>query len=494
MGIIIRQSLKTSLVSYLGVAIGAFNLMWLYPKFLAPEEIGLIRVVQDIAVVFVGLTHLGTLSITDKFFAYFRDHTQKHHGFLPVTLSISLLFFIFYCVLVLIFKDIILGFYEEKSPQIGVYFYYTIPLTFFMLYQLALDAYMRVHFRIVVSGFLREVFLRVMTGILVLAYFSRIINFDQLMIGVAAVYGLIVFILLYYIYSLNILYMNIDFRLIGKKFLKDVVLFYSYVAIAGFHRMIISRIDILMIPAFLGTKDVGIYSIALFIGAMIDLPSRAVNQISTPIIAQAWADNNIEKIQEVYQKSVVNQFIMGGLLFLGIWCNVDSIFYLMPKGEIYESGKYVILFIGLARLIEMVAGASDVIILHSKYYGFNTTLIIVLALLLFFTNLTFIPIFQIIGAALATALSIFLYTVVKFSFLWIKFRLQPFSRKSIWTVVAIGVTFIVVNALPYAHTAIFDILARSMIVSIVFMSIIVVFRVSGEINQLAYKIVGKLHL
>jgi succinyl-CoA synthetase beta subunit len=43
----------------------------------------------------------------------------------------------------------------------------------------------------------------------------------------------------------------------------------------------------------------------------------------------------------------------------------------MPKGDIYQSGKYVVLFIGLTRLIEMAAGASDVIILHSKYYRFK---------------------------------------------------------------------------------------------------------------------------
>ena len=42
MGIIIRQGIQTSIISYAGVAIGAFNVLWLFPKFLGAGEIGLI--------------------------------------------------------------------------------------------------------------------------------------------------------------------------------------------------------------------------------------------------------------------------------------------------------------------------------------------------------------------------------------------------------------------------------------------------------------------
>jgi O-antigen/teichoic acid export membrane protein len=399
-----------------------------------------------------------------------------------------------YCLVVWVFEDSILNIYKEKSPQIGAYFYYTIPLTFFMLFQLALDAYTRVHLRIVVSGFLREVFLRIATCLLVLLYFARYINFNQFMLGLVYVYGLIVVGLLIYILKLKILYLHIDFRQINKTFLKDLFSFYLYVIIVGFHRTVISRIDTLMIPALLSTRSVGIYSIALFIGAMIDLPSRAVNQISTPIISQAWADRDIEKIQDIYQKSSVNQFIIGGLLFLGVWCNVDNIFRLMPNGDIYESGKYVILLISLTRLIEMASGASDMIILQSQYYRFNTILIIALAILLFFTNLVFIPIYYITGAAIATVLSVLLYTLAKFGFLWMKFRLQPFTKRSFWIAIALVTTLVLTNFVPYAQSAIIDVMARSILVTIIFMSIILSFRVSEEMSQFISQVVDKVRV
>lgn len=42
MGIVIRQSLKGSIVTYLGTAIGTFNVIFLYNKFLSQEQVGLI--------------------------------------------------------------------------------------------------------------------------------------------------------------------------------------------------------------------------------------------------------------------------------------------------------------------------------------------------------------------------------------------------------------------------------------------------------------------
>jgi O-antigen/teichoic acid export membrane protein len=328
-----------------------------------------------------------------------------------------------------------------------------------------------------------------MTLALIVIYFLEYISFDQLMIGLVMIYAAMSAILMLYFFKLKILYLRIDLRLITKKLIKDLLTFYTYIIVVGFHRMVVSRIDVLMIPALLSTKDVGIYSVALFIGAIIDMPCRAVNQLSTPIIAQAWFDQNMKRIQDVYQKSAVNQFILGGLLFLGIWCNIDNIFRLMPKGNIYQSGKYVVLFIGLTRLIEMAAGASDVIILQSKYYRFNTILVIVLALFLFSTNLLFIPIFQITGAALATALSIFLYTLIKFIFLWITFRLQPFTKNVVWVIAAMLITWLLVGRLPMLDVALVDVIVRSTMITILFMSIVIFFKVSGDMNSFLYKTV-----
>ena len=44
MGIVIRQSIKASIVSYAGAVIGAVSTIFIYPYFLSPELIGLNRI------------------------------------------------------------------------------------------------------------------------------------------------------------------------------------------------------------------------------------------------------------------------------------------------------------------------------------------------------------------------------------------------------------------------------------------------------------------
>ena len=47
MGIIMKQSLRTSVLSYIGIALGYVNVVLLFPVFLSPEEFGLTRVLLD---------------------------------------------------------------------------------------------------------------------------------------------------------------------------------------------------------------------------------------------------------------------------------------------------------------------------------------------------------------------------------------------------------------------------------------------------------------
>ena len=71
MGIVIRQSLKTVAVTYLGIALGFINTLWLYPYVLSEEQIGLSRTLINAAFLFefIGdvidqcIVHVGTTQL-----------------------------------------------------------------------------------------------------------------------------------------------------------------------------------------------------------------------------------------------------------------------------------------------------------------------------------------------------------------------------------------------------------------------------------------------
>ena len=53
MGIIIRQGIKGTIVSYLGTLLGYVNMLILFPLIFSTEEIGLYRILLDAASFFV---------------------------------------------------------------------------------------------------------------------------------------------------------------------------------------------------------------------------------------------------------------------------------------------------------------------------------------------------------------------------------------------------------------------------------------------------------
>jgi Na+(H+)/acetate symporter ActP len=72
MGIIAKQSIQGTIVTYLGVAVGFVTTFFVLTRFLSAEEIGLARVLVDAATLFIGLAQLGTSSSIIRFYPHFK--------------------------------------------------------------------------------------------------------------------------------------------------------------------------------------------------------------------------------------------------------------------------------------------------------------------------------------------------------------------------------------------------------------------------------------
>ena len=81
MGIIVRQSIKATIVNYIGVGIGFVTTFFVLTRYLTTEEIGLTRVLIDTATMLAGLAQLGTNASVLRFYPYFNNEKNKDHGF-----------------------------------------------------------------------------------------------------------------------------------------------------------------------------------------------------------------------------------------------------------------------------------------------------------------------------------------------------------------------------------------------------------------------------
>nr|WP_255552024.1 polysaccharide biosynthesis C-terminal domain-containing protein [Roseivirga sp. E12] len=132
----------------------------------------------------------------------------------------------------------------------------------------------------------------------------------------------------------------------------------------------------------------------------------------------------------------------------------------------------------------MAFGTNGEIIVMSKYYRFNVVTVSILAMLTISFNLWLIPEYGIEGAAIASFLSMLLFNVIKYIFVFAKFGIQPFTRSSIVFVIIAAFTLLVNYFLPSISNIYLDIMVRSLAIVIVLMGLTFGLKVSSELNQL----------
>jgi len=499
MGVVKRQGTKDSILALFGILVGYANVMLVQPYCLQPEEIGLIRVLIQLAMLLLPFILLSTNAIVIRYFPYYNNKEKKHNGFIFFSLLIPLLGFIVVSILFLTFQNKILEQYIEKSPLLTEYLFYSLPIAFFMAYCYVLNALSRSFYRIVIPNFLVNTVPRLGIIMAIILYYFQYINQLQIVQSLIIIYFSITVLLFFYVHHLGHLFLRPNWHIFKAKFLKEISVYVFYVVLGGFASTVIISIDTMMLAALLGLKETGVYTIAFFIGTVIEVPRRSLSSIVTPLIAEAWKNDNLLKIKELYIKTSINQLIIGSWIFLGVWLNIDDLFSLIHNGEIYKLGKYVVFFIGLSKIIDMLSGVNSEIIFTSVHYRFNFYISLILVVLTIVTNYILIPIYGIVGAAIATAFSVFLFNLIKFIFIWLAFKIQPFSSKTLISILISVVCYFIIiymptisyflpKTLPAIALIVADILQRSVVLTLIFFGLTFSTNISKDLNDLSFKL------
>lgn len=485
MGIIARQSIKGSVYSYLGAAIGFINVGLVMPNIFSTDQIGLTNLLVAIASIFGQFGSMGMINVTIRQFPYFRDKKNNHNGFLFFLLAVGTLGFLLCTGAYYISKPYLIAENIEKSPLFAQYIYLLIPLIFVTIFYFLIDTYNRILFNASFGLFVKELLLRVLNLVGIILYWKGIFDFNDFIIFYTYSYGVpVLLICLLLLYKGEFL-IKPSFKIFKPKFVREIFSVAAFGLISGFSGVMIMQLDRYLINHYCDLSSTGVYSTVFFFGAVILLPGRSLLRISSSLIAEALKDGDQAKIEVIYKKSVTNLSIIGILLFIIVWGNVDNILSFLPP--VYESGRYVILFISLAHLLQMLAGVSSEIIQYSKYYRQHTVIMVVLIASLIGLNIILLPIMGITGAGIASAISFLIYLVVRFVYLKIKLDLQPYQLKHFIMLVLGAVSYFVSLLVPHIGNVIVDITLRTSLLIILFCLPVYFLGYSQEINAIVNK-------
>ena len=128
MGIIVRQSAKASIASYIGAFIGYLNVVFITPYCLPPEIVGLNRVLVDMGMYLAFIAQLGVTSGVVKYYPKFKN---REHQLLFLSVIIPFIGFVIFSVAFLLLRGVMINYFAKNSSTINHYINLVLPLTFF---------------------------------------------------------------------------------------------------------------------------------------------------------------------------------------------------------------------------------------------------------------------------------------------------------------------------------------------------------------------------
>ncbi|WP_297335512.1 polysaccharide biosynthesis C-terminal domain-containing protein [Algoriphagus sp.] len=445
MGKVANQSIQTTIFSYLGVVIGYFNVLWLYPYALEAAQLGTFRTIQDMALLFVPFAQLGLGHGITRFFPKLE---QGQSAFLSFSLLLALAGFLVVSLLFWFFQQSIISLFAVNSPDILPYLGIVLLITFMALMNSILDAYSRSFLKVAIPTFFREVFIRLLIGLWVSCFLMEWISFDQLMLGLVAIYGIPLVGMLGYLGWLNVLKLDIRWNNFPPNFRRSFLRFSLITFLATAASTLIMKIDSVMVSSMISLEANAIYTIAFSMALVIEMPRRAISQVVMPVIADHFSRDEFAEINQIYKQVSRRQLYICLLLFVGLWANIDSIYHFIPNREIYETGKWVVFLIGLGKLFDVAFSVNSEILVFSAYYRFNLTATILMSFSIIVLNYLLIPSFGIVGAAMASALVMLVFNLWKYFYLKQKLGFVPFDQTTLKILLIGGFSLIITANLP----------------------------------------------
>lgn len=434
MSIIASQSFKNVIITYVGFGIGAINTLFLYTRILGDTYYGIVGFILSTANILMPLMAFGVQNTLIKYYSAHKTETEKS-DFLTFILYLPLFFLIPFCIVFYFFESEIAQLITSENPILENYVWIIPWVGLCMAYFEIFYAWVKVHYRAVFGSFVREIGLRLLITLFLILVYYKVITADQFIYSLLIIYFLSMLVMKLYAFSVRKPTLTFQF----PKQTKAIIIYSSFIILSSGIAMLLLDIDKFMLAQYISIQNIAYYSVAIFIAIVVSVPGRAMHQIVHPITAKLMADDKHDELNDLYKKTSINLQVIGGLIYIGIVINIQQIYNLLPPQ--YSIGIPVVILVGGSKYLDLLLGNNNSIIFNSKYYETVLFLGVGLAVLTVVLNMFFIPIYDMLGAGLATLISITLYSWSKFYLIVKKMKLFPFTRSTLKSLVVTVVFF-----------------------------------------------------
>lgn len=462
--------------TYAGFGIGAVNTIFLYPYLLSDNHFGLVSFLLSTANLMMPLMAFGVQNTMIKFYTSF-DNDAERGKFNALMLFLPLVVAVLVGVVGTVAYEWISSFLSSRNKEVSGYVWAIFVIGFGMSYFEVFYAWAKVHLQSVYGNFLKEVFPRLCILLLLTAIFFNWLSFDQFVLAISGVYLLRMVLMAFSAISVKRPELTWGLPHASTAILKYTTL----IILGGSVAVVFLDIDKFMLNQYLDISNIAYYNVAVYIAVVIAVPARALHQITYPLTSKLMNEGNTGELTELYKKSSINLFVVGGLVFLLIVLNINELYQLLK--ESYRVGVTVVFLIALAKLGDNLMGNNNAIIYNSNYYRMVLFFGLFLALLTILLNMVFIPVWGINGAAFASLLAFTIYNSLKIWFVRKKLGLYPFTGKTFGVLLLIISIAGIFYFWDFTFHPILNIVLKSGLITIVYLALVYRLNLAPEVNE-----------
>jgi len=489
---IIKESLKTSGVNYIGIILGALFTLYLTPKYFPTEVNGLYRLLLEYSAIAAVYFHFGMPSIINKYYHRVNYEGGNNKGFD---------FFVFVCPLVVISVFAVLLYFfkptfvnligsDKDYQMIDNYIFFLVPLILCNVYFFILEGYSAMLGNITVINFFKNIVLKVFNILSVILYFyTRDFKFVMLLVTA----GYLLSVICVYIYVLKLKKYVINLRpslafLKENGLLRDFVKFLLFLSLSNLSFFLLSKIDVFFVGKFTDLSNLAYYTTATYFVTLLLVPYSAVLNISFPKIAKTYVDGNMEELRILIANNSIYGLVLAAYIFVIIWSNLDTIYSLIPNGELYKAGKFIFLILSVGKLVDISIGSLGQLITISKWYMLTLYSSIVISVISIFLGYFLTAQYGIIGASSSISLCVCLSVAFQLFVAKYKIGVSPYSKKVLILILLVP---IILMGCMLIDSSISNMLVCSFIkvigVTILYFYIVCKFRISEDVSYIIEK-------
>ena len=487
MGIVQRQSIKNTIITFLGFGIGGINALIFYPLFLEKEHYGIIATVLSGANIMMPLMAFGAQSTLIRFFSSYKNQKERDE-FLTFMLILPLALIIPLGLGFYFFYDDISHSWIKENPTLEPFFWLIPVIGLFMAYFEVFYAWAKVHMQSVIGNFISEVLVRLVVMVLLIGVHFNWLAKDTFVYCVALAYFAQLVGMKLYAISVKMPVL----RFVIPENIKEIIQYSFFIIVSGGVAVMLVDFDKVMIAKYLPVSENALYSVAIFIATVIAVPSRAMTQIIAPITAKLMVENKHDELNDLYKKSAINLQVIGGFIMILIFVNIKEMYQLIPKD--YSGGILVVFLIGLSKFYDVLLGNNNSIIVNTKHYRTVLLFGVFTVVLMIVLNMIFIPMYGIEGSAFATLITVIIYNTIKLLFVVKKMNLYPFTNKTLQSFGILAVCFLLFYFWDFQFHAIINIGLKSILIGALYIYLNYKLKISEEVNDVIRNVLKKVKL